>query len=153
MNKEIKKVEKIVVPVDFTKSTDKLVEYALYMAQSLQAVIDFVHVVADYPADAMVGAPYAQEYQEKIYAASKERMAGLIKESQAICPGSDGEVVYGDPIDQIVEFAENKKADLLIISTHGARGLEKILLGSVAEHVLKKAHCPVLIMNPFKNTI
>jgi hypothetical protein len=43
-----------------------------------------------------------------------------------------------------------KNADLIIISTHGAKGLEKMLLGSVAEHVLKLAHCPVLVMNPFR---
>ncbi len=147
----MQKIEKIVVPVDFTKSTNKLVEYAFYMAESLQAAIHFIHVVADYPGDAMIGAPFAQEYQDKVFAASKEKMNLLVDNSKKVCPGNDGEVVYGDPVDQIVEFAEKKRADLLIISTHGAKGLEKILLGSVAEHVLKKAHCPVLIMNPFKD--
>jgi nucleotide-binding universal stress UspA family protein len=147
----MKKIEKIVVPIDFTKSTNKLVEYAFYMAKSLTAVIDFVHVVADYPGDAMIGSPYAQEYQDKVFAASKDKMALLVENSQEVCPGCDGEVFYGDPVDRIVEFAETKKADLIVMSTHGAKGLEKILLGSVAEHVLKKAHCPVLIMNPFKH--
>jgi nucleotide-binding universal stress UspA family protein len=78
-------------------------------------------------------------------------MANLITDSKKKCPKCDGEVVYGEPVEQIVEYAERKNADLLIVSTHGAKGLEKILLGSVAEHVLKKAHCPVLIMNPFRN--
>ena len=58
--------------------------------------------------------------------------------------------VVGDPVDEIVQIAGAKKSDLIIIGTHGTKGLEKILLGSVAERVLKRADCPVLIMNPFK---
>jgi nucleotide-binding universal stress UspA family protein len=149
--KEMKSIEKIVVPVDFTKSTHELVEYAVYMAARLSAVINFVHVVADYPGDAMIGSPFAQEYQDKDFAASKQKMTHLVEDSQEMCPGCDGDVVYGDPVEQIVKFAETKKADLLILGTHGAKGLEKVLLGNVAEHVLRKAHRPVLIMNPFEN--
>jgi len=147
----MKKVKKVVVPVDFTKSTSKLVEYALYMAESLRAVIDFVHVVPDYPGDAMVGAPFAQQYQDKDFTASKEKMAHLVKDSLKVCPGCEGEVVFGDPVGKIVGFAEAKKADLVILGTHDAKGLEKVLLGNVAEHVLRKAHCPVLIMKPVKD--
>ena len=147
----MKKVKKIVVPVDLTKSTSKLVEYALYMAEALRAVIDFVHVVADYPGDAMIGSPFAQQYQDKDFAASKQKMARLVEDSLKVCPGCEGEIVFGDPVGKIVEFAEAKKADLLILGTHNAKGLEKVLLGNVAENVLRKAHCPVLIMKPVKD--
>ncbi len=108
----MKKIQQIAVPVDFSKSTKKLVEYAIYMADKLSAVIHFVHVVADYPEDAMIGAPFAQEYQEKAFATSQEKMANLALSSQKTCPGCTGEVVYGDPVDQIIEFAGNKNADL-----------------------------------------
>jgi nucleotide-binding universal stress UspA family protein len=151
MEAEMKKIKNIVVPIDFTKNTNKLVEYAYYIAESLQAVIDFVHVVPDYPGDAMIGSPFAQQYQDKDFAASKEKMARLVKSSLEVCPGCEGEVVYGDPVGKIVGFAEARKADLLILGTHDAKGLEKVLLGSVAEHVLRKAHCPVLIMKPVKD--
>ena len=147
----MKKIEKIVVPVDFTKSTKKLVEYAQYMAQSLHAGIEFVHVVDNYPEDAMVGAPFAQEYQEKESGKAKEKMAGLVDDTNRLCPGSSGEIVYGKPINSIVEFARDKNADLIIIGTHNAKGLEKIILGNIAEHVFEKADCPVLIMNPYKD--
>jgi nucleotide-binding universal stress UspA family protein len=68
-----------------------------------------------------------------------------------MCLECTGDVIVGDPVEKIVEFAREKDADMLIISTHGAKGLEKILLGSVAERVLKRVHCPVLFMNPYKN--
>lgn len=146
----MKAIEKIVVPVDFSENTDKLVTYAGYVAKKLGATIHFVHVVAPYPGDAMIGVPFAAEYRDKIYIASKERMANLVQDNQSLCPGCTGHVVPGEPVDQIIEIAKENNSDLIVISTHGAKGLEKILLGSVAERVLKRSPCPVLIMNPFK---
>lgn len=146
----MKTIKKIVVPVDFSENTDKLVAYACYVAEKLGAAIHFVHVVAAYPGDAMIGAPFAAEYRDKVYIASKERMANLVHDQQDHCPGCTGEAVSGEPVEKIIEISREVDSDLIIISTHGAKGLEKILLGSVAERVLKRAHCPTLIMNPFK---
>ncbi len=146
----MKAIEKIVVPVDLMGGTEKLVSYAKYMAEKFNAVINFVYIVADYPGDAMVGSPFAQEYKDKVILVSQEKMEDLVQESQEKCPGCTGQVIYGDPVEEIVAFAKTNDADLIIIGTHGAKGLEKILLGSVAERVLKRAHCPVLVMNPFK---
>jgi nucleotide-binding universal stress UspA family protein len=146
----MKPVQKIVVPVDFAENTNKLVSYACYMAERLAATIHFVHVVAIYPGDVMIGAPFAEEYQDKVNFAAEERMANLLHDTKEKCPGCSGQTVNGDPAEKIVELALAADADLIITSTHGAKGLEKILLGSVAERVLKRAHCPVLIMNPFK---
>ena len=81
---------------------------------------------------------------------AKVRMSNLLEDNSERCPGCTGEVVIGEPVDKIVEISRAKDADLIIISTHGAKGLEKIMLGSIAERVLKRAHCPVLTMNPFK---
>ena len=78
-------------------------------------------------------------------------MTHLVEDSMNVCPGCEGEVVFGDPVNQIVGFAEAHKADLVILGTHDAKGLEKVLLGNVAEHVLRKARCPVLIMKPVKD--
>lgn len=143
-------VKKILVPVDFAENTNKLVTYACYMAEKLTATIHFVHVVATYPGDVMIGAPFAGEYQEKVYVAAEELMANLVHDIKEKFSDCLGHTVSGDPAEKIVEVAATVNADLIITSTHGAKGLEKILLGSVAERVLKRAHCPVLIMNPFK---
>ncbi len=146
----MKTIQKIVVPVDFSEITDNLVAYACYVAERLGAVIYFFHVVEPYPADAMIGAPFAAEYRDKINVASRKKMNNLVHDNQEHCPGCTGRMEAGEPVEKIVEFAKEINSDLIIISTHGAKGLEKILLGSVVEEVLKQAHCPVLIMNPFK---
>ena len=120
------------------------------MAEKLSAVIHFVHVVHVYAGTALLGVPYVQECGDKLVTDAEARMSNLIADNSERCPGCTEEVVIGDPVEKITEFAREKDSDLIIISTHGAKGLEKILLGSVAKRVLKRAHCPVLVMNPFK---
>jgi nucleotide-binding universal stress UspA family protein len=144
------KIKSIVVPVDFLKTTDKLVEYAIYMAAELSATIHFIHVVDLYSGDAGFGVPYIQDCRERLLVDAKLRMSNLVTDSREQCTDCSGEVVAGDPVDKITEIARERNCQLIVIGTHGAKGLEKILLGSVAERVLKRAHCPVLIMNPFK---
>jgi nucleotide-binding universal stress UspA family protein len=146
----MKETNRIVVPVDFLKHTDKLVEYAVYMAKKFSAVPYFFHVVNFYPPTAMFDTPYVQVCIEKLLSDAEAKMSQLLADNSVRCPGSIGEVATGDPVDKILEFAKEKHSDLIIINTHGAKGLEKIMLGSVAERVLKGAHCPVLVMNPFK---
>jgi nucleotide-binding universal stress UspA family protein len=94
--------------------------------------------------------PYVQVCIEKLLSDTKDKMSRLLANYSVRCLGSIGEVVTGDPVDKIIEFAKGKHSDLIIINTHGAKRLEKIMPRSVAERVLKGAHCPVLIMNPFR---
>jgi nucleotide-binding universal stress UspA family protein len=148
---KMKETKRIVVPVDFSEITNKLVDYAVYMANKLAAEIHFLHAVHFYAGDSMVGFPYAQECEAKLITDAEERMSNILADNKERCPTCTGKVVIGDPVEKIVEFAQAKESDLIIISTHGVKGLEKILLGSVAERVLKRAHCPVLFLNPFKN--
>ncbi len=144
------KITHIVVPVDFLKTTDNLVEYATYMAEKLAAVLHFVYVVDMYTGNGMLEIPYVEECRKRLQTAAEEKMTRLIADNIAKFPGCTGEIIVGDPVEKIVEYAREKNGDLIVISSHGAKGLEKILLGSVTKRVLKRAHCPVLITNPFK---
>ncbi len=146
----MKKIKRIVVPVDFAHHTDKLVEYAAYVAETFSAVTSYIHVVEFYPGNSMTPIFHVLQYEEQVLANVNMRMSLLLKDNSERCKGCNGKVVVGDPVDKITEFAREQGADLIIMGTHGSKGLEKIMLGSVAERVLKRAHCPVLIMNPFK---
>lgn len=153
----MKETDKIIVPVDFSDATESLVAYAVYIAEKLSAAVHFVHVINFiqftnlYAGGGVAGVPYVEDYEEHLITSAKEKISNLIKENSEKCSGCNGEVVTGDPVEKIVEIAEYQDANLIITSTHGLKGLEKIMLGSVAGRVLKRAHCPVLIMNPFKN--
>lgn len=146
----MEKATHIVVPVDFLENTDKLVDYAAYMAKKLSAYIHFIHVIDIYTGNGLLDVPYVLECRNKLQTAAEEKMTQLIANNAERSPGCTGELTTGDPVEKIVEYSKEKAADMIIISTHGAKGLEKILLGSVTGRVLKRAHCPVLITNPFK---
>ncbi|MFT5702447.1 MAG: nucleotide-binding universal stress UspA family protein [Desulforhopalus sp.] len=154
---KMKETDKIIVPVDFSEATESLVKYAVYMAGKLSAPIHFIHVinilqfVNFYTGDPLLDVPYVDDCEEFLLTKAKEKISNLIKDNSESCAGCTGEVVTGDPVEKIVEVGAEKDANLIIISTHGFRGLKKIMLGSVAGRVLKRAHCPVLIMNPYKN--
>ena len=146
----MKRIENIVVPVDFSENYQKLVDYAVYMAASLTAHLHFLHVAEVLSGNAMLGMPMSAEFMLQYEVNARKRMDELVDDLEEHNLGSTGQVVTGEPVKEIVKFAESISADLIIISTHGSKGLESILLGSVARRVVKHAHCPVLVMNPFR---
>jgi len=143
-------VENIVVPIDFSSYTEKLIEYALYIGRSLSAKLHLVHIVELIYGDGMMGMPMSAEFQLQYEKGMRDRMDELVQELEKQSPGSTGYIGSGEPVKEIVKYAESLQANLIIISTHGSKGLESILLGSVARRVVKHAHCPVLVMNPFR---
>ena len=144
-------IKKIVVPVDFGKTTNRLAEFASYIATQLSAEISFCHVVEPFSTgDMMLGSPSLGDLEKQIRINAEERMANLIEDSEGKGPTCRGKVLFGETVDEIVAYAREQGAKMIIIGTHGAKGLEKIQLGSVAERVVKRSDCPCLVMNPYK---
>lgn len=144
-------ITKIVVPVDLEKHTQKLVDFSIYMAEKIGAQLSFIHVTEFYSAgDMMLGSPSLETINNERVARAKESMDQLISDNKQKYGRMGGTVLKGEIVETIVKFAADEKAGMLIIGTHGAKGLEKILLGSVAERVLKRVHCPTLTMNPYR---
>lgn len=144
-------IKKIVTPVDLGTHTEKLVEYSVRMANKLSASISFIHVVELYATgDMMLGMPIDEQFEKKRLENAEARINNIIEDHKDKCARCTGKAILGDVVDEVLHYAEAEKADLIIIGTHGKRGLEKILLGSVAERVVKRAPCPTLVMNPYK---
>ena len=143
-------IRRIIVPVDFNKHTDTLADFAIYIANKLNGRITFVHVIMRLP-DSMDFDPNTWAQIEKnLLAQSEKQMTDFLATVKGKCLECDGAVIKGDVTDAILAYAADAKADLIIISTHGSKGIEKILLGSVAERVIKAAPCPTRVFNPFK---
>lgn len=144
-------IHKILVPVDLDKHTEKLVSYALNFARQFEAEVILLHTVEFIVLGEMaLGNPTYDDL-------NTGRRQAAVKALDAIAHSSTGQarqltsmVLLGDVVDEILRCAQQENCDLIIMGSHGKRGLEKILLGSVAERVLKNAHCPVLIMNPYR---
>ena len=146
----MKQIEKIVVPVDFLQHTNKVTEYALYVAQKLDAAIFFAHVVEEAHVYGDFADPSLDNYVSRVAEHAEARMNKLVDQFRNSCSGCEGKVYQGDITDSIIMCAVEQDADLIIIGTHGRKGLEKMWLGSVAERVVKKAPCPTLTFNPSK---
>lgn len=144
-------ITKIVIPVDLDKNTEKVVDYALMIARALEAEIVLFHAVEFIAMGEMALGNLSYDdintNRKKSAEQHLEDLANSISEKYKKCRSV---VTIGDTVDEILDFAKKEESGLIIMGTHGKRGLEKILLGSVAERVLKNAHCPVLVMNPYK---
>ena len=136
----------ILVPIDFSPYADQALDYAIELAQKLQAHLTFLHVIHLTPmAMGEVGASGLVPYLEEIETDAQQRMQGILDRVNQ--EGLEGEtaIVQGVPFQIIVDMAGNKNVDLIVMGTHGRTGLTHILMGSVAERVVRLAPCPVLV--------
>lgn len=146
-------IEQIVVPVDFHQHTNDLAAFAANIANKLGVKLIFLHVsehIAEIVRYAEISPLAYTEVDKQIIEKANEKMEILVSNYKSNCPDCSGEVLRGDATDTIVDFVKNKNDCLIIMGTHGAKGIEKILIGSVAERVLKRASCPILVFNPYK---
>lgn len=146
----MKEIKKIIVPVDFLQYTNQISEYALYVAQKLGAAIFFAHVVEEAHVYGDFADPSLDRYERRVAENAEARMNRLVDKFKDSSPGCEGKVYRGDVTDSIITCTKEQGGDLIVIGTHGRKGLEKMWLGSVAERVVKKAPCPTLTFNPSK---
>jgi nucleotide-binding universal stress UspA family protein len=137
----------ILAPFDFSDLSEKGVEYARELAATHQARVTILHVIQEptFPSFYKLGAlriygmvPDA----EKLAWRALEKRFGLPDDDPAITYA----VVKGEAESQIIDYAQKNDQDLIVISSHGLTGLEHVLLGSVAEKVVRNARCPVLVV-------
>jgi universal stress protein A len=143
-------IRTILVPVDFSEASRSALAYASDFAQALGARLDLLHVweIPPYiPPEAMVGVPgqTAQTLSRTAQAHAEHQMHVLASEARAAgAPIDQTRLEAGDPARTIVEIAGSGSYDLIVIGTHGRTGLGHLLMGSVAEKVLRRSSCPVL---------
>jgi nucleotide-binding universal stress UspA family protein len=142
----MKPFTKILVPVDFSPHSDEAVGYAAELAQRYQASITLVHVYEPVAYALPEGyVPYTPDQLASMLATS-EGLLNKAKE-QAHAAGAtnvQSRQLQGSVASEIAEFARSEGFNLIVMGTHGRRGLSRALMGSVAETVLRRAPCPVL---------
>jgi nucleotide-binding universal stress UspA family protein len=134
-------MKKILFPTDFSEATVQAWEQANAMAKESGAKLLVVHV--DEPASAYGGGG------DVFYVTTPANRKTMLRRLEAIVP-TDRSIPYehhlltGDPATEIAHFAEQQAVDMIVIGTHGRTGLRRLLLGSVAEEVVRRASCPVM---------
>lgn len=135
--------QRILVPIDFSDCSVEALEYAALVAQRAKASLRLLHVLepVSYGLDfTLLHVAKREEMQERLTTRLRELASAL----QSVHVTADFQVRGGLPADSILDAARAEPADLIVIGTHGRRGLSRTFWGSVAESVLRKAHCPVL---------
>jgi nucleotide-binding universal stress UspA family protein len=146
----LKDVKKILVPVDFSDNSQKVFGAAVNVATKFGAEVVCIFVVQsfeDYSGFFVPHMPVVQ-FQEEMQASAEKKMADFMEDNLPSSLVGSSKVVVGDVGEEIVAFAAQEKIDMIVMGTHGYKGLERVLFGSVAEQVVKTASCPVLTVNP-----
>jgi nucleotide-binding universal stress UspA family protein len=142
------KLQRILVPIDFSDHSKNALKYAISFAQQFKASIDLIYVVEPtiYPADFSFGQIGFPNVEEELQVHGNEELENLIKKEISGKVVSRKAVRTGKPFYEINQYAQERDIDLIIIATHGHSGMEHILFGSTAEKVVRKAPCPVLVV-------
>jgi universal stress protein A len=140
-------VSRILVPVDFSEHSETALRYALGFAAKFDAELTLVHIVEQtvYPGDWMypplATSDFAVEKREQLLGKLQELSAGAKVKAKHV-------VRIGRAWQEVIEIAKEERSDLIVIATHGYTGLKHVLLGSVAEKIVRHAPCPVLTVRP-----
>jgi nucleotide-binding universal stress UspA family protein len=141
-------IRQILVPVDFSECSRRGLDYALTLAKTCGATVLLLHVVPLVPYIPSEGFVTYERgpSSELLERAAKEQMRKFVEETDFADVPHEVGIRPGRPAHEICRYSDEKHADLIVTSTHGATGLAHVLIGSTAEHVVRYAHCPVLVV-------
>jgi nucleotide-binding universal stress UspA family protein len=146
----MQEIKKILVPVDFSEDSGKVLKAAAMVAGKFGAAIDVVFVVESLGAYAGFAVPHLPlaDLEKDLHTRAERKMDEFLDIHMDRKIPHTGRVLNGNPAEQIVQYAGTENCDLIAMGTRACRGTHKALFGSVTDRVIKTAPCPVLSMNP-----
>jgi nucleotide-binding universal stress UspA family protein len=152
-DQEAEMFNKILVPIDFSEYTDDIIKYATEIAQKFGSSIYLIHVIPnmDYftPYESFMAAENIVTVQKGIEGEVAKDLEEVGRKITGI--KTTNIIRTGVAFVEIIDYVRSEGIDLVIMGTHGRGGLEHILIGSVAEKVVRKSPCPVLTIRPAKH--
>jgi nucleotide-binding universal stress UspA family protein len=139
-------IKKILFPTDFMEDSAKAVEYSVDLAKKYDAQLFIVHVIYEVTKASGLYVPHVtldEVYKKMEDEANKEIKRAYIEALRGF-QNVEFRVFKGIPYEEIIKFADENDMDIIVIGTHGRKGLDRLFFGSTAEKVVKNAHCPVL---------
>ena len=153
----MQEIKTVVTPVDFSENADKIATSAAYVAGKMGARLDLIFVVQNFEDYSGFFVPPVNlpNLEEELLESAQHRMEEFVKDTHdaiAAAGVSDvhSSVLTGDVTDEILQYVKDNNANLIVMGTHGYKGLERVMFGSVADKVVKTACCPVLTINPYR---
>ena len=146
---DVVRLQKIVLPVDFSEANKQAVRYACALAGALDAEIEVVHVFEQsvHPSFYAIGKKSLMEVDPGLESRAELAINEFMQEI-----GADTKFTYtlveGSPAEEIAKAAAKNRDAMIVIGSHGAGALERLVVGSTTEKVLRLAECPVLVTKP-----
>jgi nucleotide-binding universal stress UspA family protein len=143
-------LKRILVPTDFSEESERAALYAVELARRYGAnEVHCIHV-SDIPADLLATSAYymtgpSEQFVEQVRQEGRKSLEAFARKNFGDVPVKTV-FLEGRPFVEIIRYARENQIDLIIISTHGRGGIKHALFGSVAEKVVRKAPCPVLVV-------
>jgi len=141
-------VRTILVPIDSSKCSEKAFTWALALAEQWHARMILLHVVPvpAYPPHIRETHFDPAEFETAITDNAEARTKEFVPYAGSGAVSIDTKIILGQPCNDICQVAEQEKADLIVMGSHGRSGVSQVLLDSVAERVVQQASCPVLVV-------
>lgn len=153
--KKMNEIKTVIVPIDFSDNAGIVVNSAAYIAGTFKAALHVLFIVQNFEDYSGFFVPQMSvaTIENDLFVGAEEQMDLFCREHSdkfdqaGISPIT--KVLVGDVAEKIVEYAAEENGDLIVMGTHGYKGLERIMFGSVADQVVKTAPCPVTTINPY----
>jgi len=146
-------IRRILVPTDFSATSDAALDFAKTVAQSFGASLHLLHVFADPVLSGGFSEAYAPmppDLRASLIEDAGKQIVNRLTAEERLQFRATTEVVSGFPAMAIVEYAQDHESDLIVMGTHGRTGMAHLFTGSVAERVVRLAACPVLTVRADK---
>ncbi len=141
-------IKEIVVPIDFTATSECALDYAIDFAKQVGARLTLVHAyelpVYGFPDGALVA---SSEVAGRILESAQAGLLAAIERRKDCGVEIRSVLRDGPPADEVAAVAKQVHADMVILGTHGRKGLRRAIMGSVAEEVIRACECPVLAIH------
>lgn len=143
-------IRRILAPTDFSELSKQGLKSALELAEAFGAKLLLLYVVEPppYPVEGIVPSHLGATLLDDLERQATNDLAQMLSETQARKMDVARRVVVGIPYRKVVDVAEEEKIDLIVMTTHGRTGLSHLVMGSVAEKIVRTAPCPVLTIRP-----
>jgi nucleotide-binding universal stress UspA family protein len=138
-------IKSILCPMDFSDASKNAYRYACEFAKSMRSKVILLNVIEPRPIAADMSLNYIP-LEEDLAAAAREDFIPLVSEAEAKGVDVSADVMIGIPAEVILQQIADLDVSMLIMGSHGKTGLSRLLMGSVAEAVVRKAAIPVLIV-------
>ena len=140
-------VKRILFPTDFSHHNDAALDYASTLAAESGAKLFIVHVDERYEVSAAMGEAgyvYPLSFDANNRDEIRERLSKVVPTHPEV--KYEHHYLEGAPLTEIVKFAKRENVDLIVMASHGRTGLSRLVMGSIAEGVMRRAPCPVLVV-------